>query len=115
MNDLNSVLLEGRLTKDPDLKYMNNGTALCQLSLAVNRRWKQNNEDREEVSFVEVYCWGKLGETCQQYLVTGRGVRGTGRLKQDRWESKEGQKREKVTVVADQVEFKPQPKEASDG
>ena len=114
MNDLNSVLIEGNLTRDPELRYIPNGTAVATLSVANNRYWKQEgNKHGNEVSFVEIVTWGKLATACSENLVKGRGVRVTGRLKQDRWEDDEGNARSKVVIVAEHVEFKPVRKEAA--
>lgn len=108
MNNLNSVLLEGNLTRDPELRYTAKGTAVCRLSIACNRSYKQADQRQEEVSFFDVTTWSRLAEICAEYLVKGRGVRVVGRLKQDRWEDDAGQRRSKVQVVAEHVEFKPQ-------
>jgi single-strand DNA-binding protein len=106
MNNLNSVLLEGNLTKDPESTVTKGWTTLCTFSIGVNRQYKVADEKKEEVSFFEIQTWGKLAENCFEYLSKGRGVRVVGRLKQSRWES-DGKSHSKVLVVADQVEFKP--------
>ena len=108
MNNLNSVLLEGNLTRDPELRYTAKGTAVCRLAIACNRYYKQEDQRQEEVSFFDVTTWSRLAEICAEYLVKGRGVRVVGRLKQDRWEDDGGQRRSKVQVIAEHVEFKPQ-------
>lgn len=105
MNDLNSVLLEGNLTRDPEMKYTQSGSAICTFSIAVNRSYKKGDEWEKEVSFIDVTVWGKPAENCSQYLKKGRGVRVVGRLKQDRWE-KDGKTNSKLGVIADHVEFK---------
>ena len=106
MNDLNSVLLEGNLTRDPESTVTKGWNTLCTFSIGVNRQYKIEGEQKEEASFFEIQTWGKLAENCFEYLSKGRGVRITGRLKQSRWES-DGKSRSKVVVVADQVEFMP--------
>lgn len=106
MNDLNSILIEGNLTQDPELKYTTKGTALCSLSIAVNRYYKSEEETKQETAFLDVECWGRIAETCSQHLSKGRGVRIVGRIKQDRWEQ-DGYIRSKVIIVAEHVEFKP--------
>ena len=108
MNNLNAVLLEGNLCRDPELRYTTKGTAVCTLVVASNRSYKVEDERQEEVSFFETTTWGKLATTCAEYLVKGRGVRVVGRLKQDRWEDGEGNPRARIVVVAEHVEFKPQ-------
>ena len=107
MNNLNSVLLEGNLCRDPELRYTPKGTPVCTLVLASNRSYKVDGERQEEVSFVETTTWGKLATVCAEHLAKGRGVRVVGRLKQDRWEDAEGNARAKVVIVAEQVEFQP--------
>lgn len=111
MNNLNSVLIEGNLTRDPELKYTPKGSAVCSFVLASNRYFKQDGETQKEVAFFEVTTWSRLAEVCGEYLKKGRGVRVVGRLKQDRWTSPEGQGRSKISIVAEHVEFKPQMKE----
>lgn len=113
MNNLNSVLLEGNLCRDPELRYTPKGTPVCTLVLASNRSYKVEGERQEEVSFVETTTWGKLATVCAEHLAKGRGVRVVGRLKQDRWEDSEGNARAKVVIVAEQVEF--QPRRATNG
>ena len=107
MNNLNSILLEGNLVRDPDLRYTPQGSPVCSLTVACNRYFKQNEELQEEVSYFDVTTWNRLAEVCKEYLSKGRGVRVVGRLKQDRWQDTEGKTRSKVLVVAEHVEFKP--------
>jgi len=107
INSLNSILLEGNLTKDPVLKKTPKGTPVCSLSVASNRYYKQENDSIDEVSFFDVEAWSRLAETCAQYLKKGRGVRVVGRLKQDRWEDNDGKLRSRIKIVAEHVEFKP--------
>jgi len=96
---INSVTLVGRMTRDPELRYTNNGTEVCDFSIAVNKPWDKDNAD-----FFDVTCWRGLAETVSKYCNKGSQVAIEGRLQQERWE-KEGQKRSKVSVVANQVEF----------
>jgi single-strand DNA-binding protein len=108
MATLNRALLIGNLTRDPELRYLPNGTAICELSLAVNskRKDKASGEYIEEVSFFDILAWAKTGENCAQYLKKGRPCLVEGHLKQDRWEDKtSGQKRSKVVIVAENVQF----------
>jgi single-strand DNA-binding protein len=115
INNLNSILIEGNLTKDPELAYCTNGTPWCRFSVGVNRYYKQDDEKKEEVSFIEISVYGKTAESCAEYLKKGRGVRVVGRLKQDRWKDADGKGRTKVYIVAEHVEFKPNLKRPTDG
>lgn len=107
MNNLNSILLEGNLVRDPDLKATPSGTPVCTFSVASNRWYKQNDQLEKEVSFFDVEAWSRLAQACAENLKKGRGVRVVGRLKQDRWTDPEGKSRSKVKIVAEHVEFKP--------
>jgi single-strand DNA-binding protein len=107
MNQLNSVLVDGRLVRSPNLAYTTNGKAACRFVIATNRFYKQEDDYKQETSFLEVSTWGRQAEVCHDYLTKGRGVRVYGRLKQDKWADKEGQIHSKVYIVSDRVEFKP--------
>ena len=108
MNNLNSLLIEGNLVKDPELSYTPKGTAVCKFTVASNRFFKQEQETQKEVSYFDVTTWARLAEVCGEYLKKGRGVRVVGRLKQDRWTDPDGKTRSRIFVVAEHVEFKPQ-------
>ncbi len=108
MRQMNSIVVEGNLTRDPDFRQTPKGTSVCMLSVASNRYYKVDEETRSEVSFFNVETWAKVAETCNEYLKKGRGVRVIGRLKQDRWVDQEGKNRDRVLIVASQVDFKPQ-------
>lgn len=114
MNNLNSVLLEGNLCRDPELRYTPKGTPVCTLVLASNRSYKVEGERHDEVSFIETTAWGKLAAVCAEHLTKGRGVRVVGRLKQERWEA-DGNSRAKVLIVAEHVEFQPRRRAAGNG
>ena len=107
MNSLNSILIEGNLTRDPELNHTPKGTPVCGFGVASNRFYKQDDEYQKEVSFFEVETWARLAEACSEHLEKGRGVRVVGRLKQDRWQDPEGNPRSKIKIVAEHVEFKP--------
>lgn len=107
MNSLNSILLEGNLTKDPEIKTLSTGSQVCNFSVASDRFYRQNENTEKEVSYFDVEAWAKLGLACSQNLKKGRGVRVVGRLKQDRWTDPEGKPRSRVMIVAEHVEFKP--------
>ena len=108
MNNLNSILVEGNLVKDPELSYTSKGTAVCRFTVACNRAYKQDDQLQKEVSFFDVSTWTRLAEVCGEYLKKGRGVRVVGRLKQDRWTDTDGKPHSRVLIVAEHVEFKPQ-------
>jgi single-strand DNA-binding protein len=107
MANLNKVLLMGNLTRDPEVRYTPKGTAVTELGIAVNRIYTgENGEKREEVTFVDVTVWGRTAENVGEYLKKGRPVFIEGRLQLDSWEDKQsGQKRNKLKVVADNVQF----------
>lgn len=106
MNNLNSVIIEGNLTNDPELNYTSSSAAVCKFPIAVNRRYKMNGQPQEEVSYFDIESWNKIAESCSQYLNKGRGVRVVGRLKQERW-TQNGQNKSKIIILAEHVEFKP--------
>ena len=107
MADFNSVVLLGRLTRDPELRYVANGAPVCSFSIATNHRYtKSDGQKAESVTFVEVAVWRRLAEICSQFLKKGREVLVTGTLRQDRWvDSKTQQPRSKLKVVAREVKF----------
>ncbi len=107
MASYNKVLLMGNLTRDPEVRYTPKGTAIANLGLAVNRVYTmESGEQKEEVTFVDIEVWGRQAETAGQYLSKGRPVFIEGRLRLDSWEDKEsGQKRNKLKVVAERVQF----------
>lgn len=110
MNNLNSIILEGNLTKDPELDKTPKGIPVCHFTVASNRYYKNEGERREEVGFFDVEVWSRLAETCGEYLSKGRGVRVVGRLKQDRWTNNEGSPRSRIRIVGEHVEFRPKTK-----
>ena len=105
--NLNSVLIDGNLTRDPETRTTPRGSTVCNFGLASNRYYEQDDEKIKEVSFFEVESWARLADACSSHLSKGRGVRVVGRLKQDRWEDQEGNNRSRVKVVADHIIFKP--------
>ena len=107
MPSFNKVILIGNLTRDPDLRTTQNGTAICDLGLAVNRRWRdQAGRDQEETTFVDVTAWNKTAENCAQYLQKGAPVLVEGRLHLEQWEDRNGGgQRSKLSVVAEMVQF----------
>lgn len=107
MASFNKAILIGNLTRDPDLRTTQNGTAICDLGLAINRRWRdQSGRDQEETTFVDVSVWGRSAENCAQYLQKGAPVLVEGRLRLEQWEDRNGGgKRSRLTVVAEVVQF----------
>lgn len=108
MNNLNSILIEGNLVREPLFRSTPKGTPLCTFSLASNRFFKQDMQLEKEVSYFEVETWSRLAENCYNLGHKGRGVRVVGRLKQDRWTGNDGKQRSKITIVAEHVEFRPE-------
>jgi len=104
---LNKVFLIGNLTRDPELRVTPKGTPICQFGIAVNRQFKdESGATRDETTFVDIEAWGKQGELVSKYLTKGSLAMVEGRLKLDQWEDKQsGQKRSKLKVVLDNVQF----------
>ena len=103
---INKVMLSGRLTRDPELRYTPSGVAVMTFSLALNRRYKdQSGEWKEEVSFVNVVAWQKQAELASEYLKKGSAVFVEGRLQSRSWETSEGQKRSVLEVRAERLQF----------
>ncbi|MFT3992407.1 MAG: single-stranded DNA-binding protein [Luteolibacter sp.] len=109
MANLNKVMLMGNLTRDPELRYTPKGTAVTDISIAINRVWQnEQNQKQEETTFVDVTLWGRQAELAQQYLAKGRGVYVEGRLQLDTWDDKQsGQKRSKLRIVGENLQFLP--------
>ena len=107
MSDLNEVIVSGRLTRDSELRHTPNGTAVTDIIVASNRIWSKDSARQEATTFVDVTIWGKQAESLQEYLVKGRHVMVVGRLKLNKWETEEGGKRSKLTMVADKVNLTP--------
>lgn len=102
---INQVILMGNLTRDPELRTTPSGQNVCSFSLAINRSWQdQGGQQQEAVDYFDITAWGKLGELVNQYLSKGRKCLVMGRLSQRSWE-KDGQKHNKVEVVASDVTF----------
>ena len=101
MNNFNFVGLEGNLTRDPELSYTSNNTALCKFSIASNETIKKESY----VSYFDVVAWGTLAEIVAKYQKKGSRVIVSGRLKQERYQTKDGQNRSKVSIIAKEVNF----------
>ena len=109
---LNSVNIMGNLTRDPEMKFIPSGKAVCSLSIANNRVYTKNSEKVTEVSYFDVEVWGTAAENCAKYLTKGSGIIVEGRLRQDRWE-KDGKTQSRVRITANAVHFLP--KKQNDG
>ena len=106
MASFNRVMLMGNLTRNPELKYTPSGSAVADLGLAVNESFKNKaGETIEQTCFVDVVAWGRQAETAAEYLKKGSPVFVEGRLQFDQWESQQGEKRSKLRVRAERVQF----------
>ncbi|MDA8333516.1 MAG: single-stranded DNA-binding protein [Peptococcaceae bacterium] len=110
---LNRIILIGRLTRDPELRYTQSGTAVARMSLAVERDFR-NAAGEKETDFIDIVAWRKLAELCANHLGKGRLVAVEGRLQIRPWE-KDGVKHRSAEVVADGVQFLDRPREAAAG
>ncbi|MCX8040701.1 MAG: single-stranded DNA-binding protein [Planctomycetota bacterium] len=117
MANINRVFLAGNLTRDPQVRFLANERAVAEFGLAINRRYKApDGSIKEETTFVDIEVWGRQAELCSQYLTKGRSCFVEGRLKLDTWEDKkDGSKRSKLRVVADNVQFLGAPPKAAEG
>ena len=117
MANFNKVILVGNLTKDPELKYTPQGTAVLNITLAINRKYKAGEEAKQDTAFVPVVIWGKIAEVVNQYCKKGNPLMVEGRIQTRSWE-KDGQKQYKTEAVAENIQLmggerkEPQPEEA---
>lgn len=107
MASFNKVVLLGNLTRDPDLRYIPNGTAVASFGLAVNRRYRQEEAWHDEVCYVDIVTFGRQAETVGEYLSKGDLALIEGRLQWRSWETEDGPRRSKHEVVATNVQFMP--------
>ena len=114
MNNLNSILIEGNMVRDPLFRSTPKGTSVCNFTIASNRFYRQDSNLEKEVGFFDVEVWGKLADSCSSHGRKGRGVRVVGRLKQDRWTGNDGKNHTKVAIVAEHVEYRPDFKKPGD-
>lgn len=107
LHSLNDVKLVGRLTRDPEVRYTTQGTAVCHFRIAVGRKYKDRNssEWKEDVAFVPCVVWRETAERCGQRLKKGSPVFVEGRLRSKEWQTKEGQKRSDLEVEVQRVQF----------
>lgn len=106
MANLNKVLLIGNLTRDPELRYIPSGSAVATFTIAVNRFYTTPaGEKKEQTSFIRIVVWGRRAEVCGEYLSKGSPVFVEGRLQSRDWQTQDGQKRNTVEVIADNIQF----------
>lgn len=103
MADFCTVVIKGRLTKEPDYRHTPNGSSVCELSIAYNRPLQQGSKDKSV--FVDVTAWGKLADACHNHLVKGSGVLVQGYLDLDKWQDRNGNSRQKLKIVAEELIF----------
>lgn len=109
MASVNKVILIGNLTRAPELRYTPKGSAVAEVGLAVNRKWKDDSGNpREETTFLDITFWGKTAETVAKFCTKGSPLYIEGRLHLDTWDDKtSGQKRSKVRIIAEEFQFLP--------
>jgi single-strand DNA-binding protein len=106
MASYNKVILMGNLTRDPEIGQLPSGTTVCEFTLAVNRRWKDSQDQtREETLFIDCTSFGKQGQAIADHLKKGRPIHLEGHLKLDSWEAQDGTKRSKVRVIVEGFRF----------
>ncbi len=106
MANFNKVILVGNLTRDPQISYLPNQTAVAELGMAINHRWRDaQGNNKEDVCFIDCRVYGKQAEVCGQYLSKGKQLLVEGRLQFSMWEGKDGQKRSKHRVIVDRFQF----------
>lgn len=104
--NFNKAIIIGRITKDPEIKTTPSGQSVASISVATNRTWNNSSgEKQEKTEFHNVVVWGKLAETCGQYLVKGQEVMFEGRLETRTWEGKDGQKRSRTEIIAENMQM----------
>ncbi|MDR1363459.1 MAG: single-stranded DNA-binding protein [Spirochaetaceae bacterium] len=104
MMDLNHVSLIGRLTRDAEYKVLPSGQAVCNFSIAVNRRRKNGDSWEDEANYFDIVLWGKQADSLNRYLIKGKQIGVDGELRQDRWQQ-DGQNRSKVVISAINVQL----------
>jgi single-strand DNA-binding protein len=105
MGEYNKVILLGNLTRDPELRYTPAGLAVCEFPLAVNHRYRLNDEVKEEVCYIDIVAFGRVGERSKSLLQKGAQALVDGRLSQRRWETPEGRRRSKHEIIANTVQL----------
>ena len=107
MANINRVVLTGNLTHDPELRSLPSGMSVCNLRLACNTRRKntQTGEWEDRPNYFNITVWGGQGDNCSRYLTKGRPIAVDGRLQWREWETQEGQKRQTIDIIADNIQF----------
>ena len=108
MPNFNKVIIAGHMTRDPEVKYLSSGSAICNFSVAVSEKWKDktSGEMKESTAFIDCDAWGKTAEIIGQHFSKGKPILVEGRLKQENWDDKEtGKKRSKLKVTVDSFQF----------
>ena len=106
MSSFNRVILMGNLTRDPEIRQTQSGTSICRFAIAVNRSFSSpDGSMRDETCFVDIDSFGRTAENISKYFSRGKPILVEGRLRQDSWEDKQGQKRTKLVVVLERFEF----------
>ena len=113
-NNLNRVILIGRLVADPTLRHTPAGAAVCSFSLANGRSYTQGSEKKEQTSYFDCVAWSKLGELIAEYCKKGAQIAVEGRLQQRRWDDSEGNKKSKIEIVVENIQFLSKPKESAE-
>ena len=108
--ELNLSLVEGNLTRDPEIFYTKTGASVCKYDVAVNHYFKSADKEYKDVSYISINCFNKLADVCYQYLKKGSRVRVKGRIKMDKWQSAEGTTKTKLNIQAASVDFLGSPK-----
>jgi single-strand DNA-binding protein len=105
--NINTVVITGNLTRDPELRSLPSGTSVCKMRVAVNSRRKDSSSGEwvDKPNYFDVTVWGAQGENCANYLSKGRPVAVSGRLEWREWEAQDGGKRQAVEIIADSVQF----------
>ncbi len=108
MNNINCLVVEGNITREPNFRTSPSGFPICKIPIAVNHYYKKaaSGEYENEVADCDVETFGKLAEICAKFSQKGRGLSVVGRLKQNRWKTPEGKNTSRVTIIAEKIEFK---------
>lgn len=116
MNDINKIILIGRATRDPELRYTPSGTAVTSFTLANNSSYGSGDNKKESVSYFDCVAWSKSGEIITEYLKKGKQILVSGRLTQRSWQDSDGNKKSKIEIVVEEFQFiggKEEPKQES--
>jgi single-strand DNA-binding protein len=108
MASMNKVVLMGNLTRPPEVKTLPSGNSVCEFGLAINRKFTtRDGDEREEVTYVELSCFGRGGEVIKQYCDKGSPLFVEGRLRYDSWQNDKGEKRNRLSVIVDNFQLLP--------